>query len=457
MKTRVKIIILFTSIFIGFLVSFSLAIYLFISQYSYTDFYKRLEIRSYSYAKSELDADGGNFIKKFKGEYLEPLTDEQHYIFKISDTASVIAKVEKLNLPIEVINTTINNGEGTGHNGEVFYAGILYEKDNDLYLVLTSAVNYYYGHHNAYLRNVLFVLIIVSIILVVIISYWFSKRMITPLKKLTFEMNKISSESLHLRLAQKQDDEIGMLIQTFNNMLDRLETSFESQNNFISNASHELNTPLTSIIGQADVVLKRDRPVEEYKETISNILFEAEKLEKKTKALLFLAQTGFDGKTTGFKKVRIDQLLFDVQETVNRLHPDNKVKIIMDHLPDEPEKLKVNGNGQLLHLAISNIVLNGYKYSNNQDVTISFEEKEGIISISINDKGIGIPSEELKYIYDPFFRGSNTGNFEGYGIGMPLARNIIKLHKGGLIVNSDQNKGTQVLVKFPIYTSTNLK
>jgi signal transduction histidine kinase len=450
MKTRIKIILLFTSIFISFLISFSLAIYLFISEYSYTDFYKRLEIRSYSYAKSELDADGGAFIKQFKGEYLEPLTDEQHYIFKIIDTASVLREAEELNLPLEVISGAIQNGEGNGHIGEVFYAGIIYHKDNDQYLVLTSAVNYYYGHHNTYLRNVLIILIIVSIILVIFISYWFSKRMITPLKKLTFEMNRISSENLNSRLAQKEDDEIGMLIETFNNMLDRLETSFESQNNFISNASHELNTPLTSIIGQADVALNRERTIEEYRETIHNILLEAEKLENKTKALLFLAQTGFDGKAIAFKEVRLDQILFDVQETVNRLHPDNKVKISLENLPDEADLLKINGNKQLLHLAFSNIVLNGYKYSNNQDVLISFGEKEGIISVSIMDKGIGIPSEELKYIYDPFFRGSNTGNFEGYGIGMPLARNIIKLHKGQLIVDSDQNRGTLVLVKLPI-------
>ena len=107
---------------------------------------------------------------------------------------------------------------------------------------------------------------------------------------------------------------------TFNDMLNRIETSFETQNHLIGNVSHELRTPLTSIMGEADVALSiNSRTADEYKETTGIILDEAEKLDKKIKALLMIAQTGFDGKIQKMDKVRIDQLLWDVIETLRRI------------------------------------------------------------------------------------------------------------------------------------------
>ena len=234
-------------------------------------------------------------------------------------------------------------------------------------------------------------------------------------------------------------------------MLDRIETSFETQNNFISNASHELRTPLTAIIGVADVVLTKPRTNEEYVETLKIILQEADKLDNKTKALLFLAQTGFNGKVQKFDKVRIDQLLWDVKENLESLNPKSKIYLDMDLLPENPMKLKVNGNTQLLHLALSNIISNGCKYSNFEMVTVSIGASDDFVYIVIKDNGIGIPENEIKYIYDPFFRATNTKNFEGYGIGLPLTRNIIRMHKGTLLVTSIENKGTTVQITLPIW------
>jgi len=286
---------------------------------------------------------------------------------------------------------------------------------------------------------------------VVLIAYWLSKRLINPIKVITEEVNLIGTENLHVRLdVSDNEDELTQLIRTFNNMLDRLETSFETQKNFISNASHELNTPLTSIIGEADVALARDRSAEEYVDALQQILKEAEKLDKKTKALLYLAQTGFNGKVLVFDKVRIDQLIFDVHKTINRIHPDNKIVIDFSLLPENPEMLKIKGNEQLLHLALSNILLNSYKYSSNQSVKVSLGLAENQVILVVTDSGIGIPKDELQYIYDPFFRASNTRNFEGYGIGLPLTRNIIKIHKGELNVYSVQNEGTIVEIKLPV-------
>ena len=146
----------------------------------------------------------------------------------------------------------------------------------------------------------------------------------------------------------------------------------------------------------------------------------------------------------------MDQLLFDVRETINRIIPGNKILIDLQMLPESPEKLKVKGNEHLLHLALSNLLINACKYSNNKDVFVSIGVSATHIIIVIKDQGIGIPDTELPYIYDPFFRASNTSNFEGYGIGLPLTRNIIKIHGGELLVTSENEQGTWVEVRLPL-------
>ena len=452
MKTRSKIILLISSVIFGLIVAFVTVIYLFISRYSFTDFYKRLEIRSYTTARSELDSNStGDLIRDFKGEYLEQLVNEKQYIIQLEKGKTRKELAEKYNLPAELLIEINKGSPGIYQNNNTFYSGIYYLADKDTpYLVITSAHNYYYEHHMNYLRSIIIFSVLVSIVIIVALSYWLSKRMINPIKNITQQVATIGSDKLYLRLEyQDQDDEMSELANTFNNMLDRLETSFETQSNFISNASHELNTPLTSIIGEADVTLTRIRSTEEYVEALNNILMEAEKLNKKTKALLFLAQTAFNGKALVFSLVRVDQLIIDVKETMNRIHPDNKVNIDFSMLPDNPLKLKISGNEQLLHLALSNIVLNAYKYSNNQPVTVSLGMSTDMLIIIVKDTGIGIPENEIKFIYDPFFRASNTTNFEGYGIGLPLTRNIIKIHNGELRVNSTVNKGTIIEIRLP--------
>jgi signal transduction histidine kinase len=119
-------------------------------------------------------------------------------------------------------------------------------------------------------------------------------------------------------------------------------------------------------------------------------------------------------------------------------------------LPENPKKLKVMGNKDLLMLAITNIMTNACKYSSNKPVIVSLASTNNEIVLIIKDQGIGIPESELPFIFDPFFRASNTAAYDGYGIGLPLTKNIIKIHKGELIIKSVQHKGVTVQVKLPI-------
>lgn len=431
---------------------FSGFIYYSISNYAFTDFHKRLEIRAATNAKIKLEHKReSDILRELRQEYLEILPNEKEYYIELSNGIYDEESVSK-DIPHTFVNEIIANGFASHSNGVIYYSGIRYLTSSDKdYVVIVSAENYFHSHHIAYLRNLLFTSLAYAFLLIILISLLFTKTLIRPINNIIHAVNDISSENLHMRLNEPaRNDSLSQLISTFNNMLDRLETSFETQKNFMGNASHELNTPLTSIIGEGEVALSKPRKPEEYIETINIILEQAGKLEQKTKALLYMARTGYDGKKQKFEKVRIDELILDVKNTTENLLGNVNITIDFSLLPESPLKLKIKGNEQLLHLALCNIVMNGCKYSNNQPVSIALASNDEKVIVIIKDQGIGIPENEIKFIYDPFFRASNTSQYEGYGIGLPLARNIIKIHNGGLNVTSVVNQGTTVRIDIPL-------
>ena len=450
MKIHHKIISLLIGIQIIFMLLFSVFIYYSISNYSFTDFYKRLEIRAAISAKIQLDNNQDReSIERMKREYLEVLPNQQQFIFP---TDSVIYFANSNTIPNQIIDDIIQTGKGEINVGNKLFAGILYTTSlNKKYIVIVSAENYFYTHHIAYLRNLLLSTLGFGTILIALFSIIFTRTIVRPINNIINEVQNISSENLHLRLkTTNKNDSISNLTKTFNDVLNRLETSFETQKNFISNASHELNTPLTTIIGEAELALSRKRTEESYEKSLALILSEAEKLDSKTKALLQLAQTGFNGKSQKFEKIRIDELLLDVHEVVSKTFPSSSILLDLSLLPEDPLKLKISGNNKLLYVAIYNLLTNACKYSDNKPIKIALAVSNTTITIVIKDDGIGIPSDELPYIFDPYFRASNVRMYEGYGIGLPLSRNIIHMHQGKLTVSSELNIGTCVEIKVPI-------
>lgn len=451
MSTRRKlIIVLFASLF-GIILLFSGFIYYNLIEYSYVDFHARLHTRALTTARIELESDyKANHLKQFKAEYLEKLSNEQHHVVRI-DTLNISILSERLDIPESFLKETIREGEHYFKKNNSLYNAITYNTPQGKFLVIVSAENYYHTHHEVYLRQLMIGTITFSFLLIFFLSYWISSRISKPLHEISKRVNEIGTENLHLRIpVEDLTEELQILSKSFNVMLDRLETSFEAQKNFVANASHEFRTPLTAIIAEADLALSRERASESYKETLKVILSEAEKLNNKTQALLFLAQTGFKKSKLTFEKIRVDEIILQSKATLNKIDPGNNIQIDFSNLPEKHQRLQINGNKQLLMLALTNILGNGLKYSKNEVVTVSLSWSEKDILIYIADKGIGIPESDLPYIFDPFFRASNTAEFEGYGIGLPLARNIIRLHKGELHIKSAKNQGVLVEIKIPL-------
>ena len=452
-KTMLLLMLVFTVV----ILLFSGLVYFSIVNFSHQRFYELLKIRATTIvqiekSKEHLDIPANHILNSANDEEL-PL--EKDYVFEVPQDSNYSQITRQIHIPDTFFKNIIRKGEDNYNDDEFYYIGQSFKSDNKTYIAIASAKNHYVVDYLGYLKRTLVTCMVLALFFSMIFSFYLSKTLFRPILKITGKVKEISSENLHLRLEpQPGNTELNELIDTFNDMLNRIETSFETQNHLIGNVSHELRTPLTSIMGEADVALSQKRSEEHYQETLQIILDEAEKLDRKIKALLMIAQTGFDGKIQKMDKVRMDQLLWDVIETAKRINSKNNVYLDISMLPDNPKKLKVQGNEQLLHLAMANIINNGCKYSNFQQVKVSLGATDDHVYIIIKDHGIGIPDSEMDKIYDPFFRASNTKNYEGYGIGLPLARNIVRIHHGELIINSKENVGTTVQIRFPIYVPT---
>lgn len=453
MKIQTQTAILFTILAAAVILLLNGVIYYVASRDSANDFTKRLELRVVVASKInfEKDTTSSATYNELRQQYLEVLPNEKEYILSV-DPVTGVTNPGQLNVPPEFYTRILREQSTSFYkDGDLYYAGRAYTYNGRQYLIIKSAVNVYGIQGLKNLQYILLIAFIGKVILVFAISFFFSRTAFKPFRDMIARVNSIGVENLSLRLHEKKGkDEISALAKTFNGLLDRLQAAFDVQNNFVSNASHELKTPLTTIIGEAEITLSKQRTVAEYETAIQVILKEAEKLEALTTALLGLAQSGFDKNKQRHEPVRLDELLFDISQTIDRIDPENKVRLLLEDLPLDESRLVLMGNYPLLKLAISNIILNACKYSNNQEVSVRLQVLSNEANISIRDIGIGIPSTDLQHVFVPFFRASNTSSFKGYGVGLPLSMNIIRQHNGNIRVVSEEGHGTTVTVNLPL-------
>jgi signal transduction histidine kinase len=450
LKIQTKIALLFTVLCTTLIIALSFAVYYFSYQNTSEDFYTRLELRAVLTAKAILEKDTLTpaYIA-VRRQYLVMLPEENEYIIK-RDTLDRFKNNDFFNhVPSNFLGEIVANGKATYRHDFDFYIGITYSNDKGDYIILVSAKNAFASGFLASLKAILIIACIISLIIAFSIGLFFSKEILAPVRNVTRQVNRISATSLHMRLdAKKSKDDIAVLTNTFNDMLNRLETAFETQNNFVSNASHELNTPLTAIIGEADYALAKPRSEQQYRQSLSIIMQQGERLQAITHSLVELARSGFR-ETLSMEPVDIDELVHNAKQNAYSVYSNCNIHIDDSLYPENSKQLRVLGNMQLLELALSNVMLNACKYSANQPVTIAVAVSDKHVIIVIRDNGIGIPDNEVKNIFDPFFRASNVQSIAGYGIGLPLTQNIIKLHKGTIEITSKINIGTEVIIKIP--------
>ncbi len=301
------------------------------------------------------------------------------------------------------------------------------------------------------LENLLYIfyfILPIVLIFAVIGGNFIIYKSFSPIENILFELKQINANDLSARLKEtKPKDEIYQLIKEVNNLLSRLENSFERISQFSSDASHELKTPLTIIKGEIEVALRKDRTVNEYKDSLKTSLNEICIIEQTINDLLFLAKNEKDLIVDKQEEFYLDEL---TDEAINELKNFAKLHKVEITLLIE-DSIELKGFPNLLKIAIKNALKNAIQFSHeNSQVIVKSYKNDNSFNISIQDFGIGIPLHEQEKIFEKFYRTdkSRNKNSGGTGLGMSIVKKIIDIHKGSIKIESVENKGTTVTISF---------
>lgn len=316
----------------------------------------------------------------------------------------------------------------------------LYYPDNEgNFIVLVMSRNAYGTEIQEHLLLLSIFLVLFSSVLIYFIGKLYSGRILVPLQHILKELKKIRANSLNRRLKKTgNNDELEEIIVTLNSMLDRLDSAFKAEKSFVSHASHELNNPITAIQGECEISLLKERSTGEYVEALQRISSESKRLSNLIRHLLFLSRQDEELLKNNMEEIPLQDMLTDLTTGNDRIRL---------HIQESGTQATVQANPYLLKIALKNIIDNACKYSEKEvDITLSRTNQQTVVEIE--DRGIGIPQEEIEHIFQSFYRGSNTHDYAGQGIGLSLTMKIISAYNGKLEISSEIEKGTKVRVIF---------
>jgi two-component system sensor histidine kinase ArlS len=449
MKVRYKITLAFLLLTLTVLIAFSFSIYFNTSNQYKLDFNRRLQNRSITVAAllSRLPSNGYEFLSKLDSSTTNMLLAETITIFNSSKERLYSFSRDKAGVtPVtpELLEEIKEKGLVSSAEGKKQLVGIYYRQSLNPVIVITSAIDQNSINNLRELRKSILLGFVAAAFLSLLAGWLFSRQLLKPIEKIAKTVDKISATNIEKRLPELPvKDEWNSLSTTFNNLLHRLQESFELQGRFISNASHELSTPLTSVINQIDVTLRKERTNSEYLKVLQSVQADAQHLTDLTQQLLVLARTSRGG-TLQTTHVRMDEVLMEIPSLLKKTHADYIAKVFFDEIPDNENLSMVDGNFELLLSACRNIAENGCKYSPDHIVNISLSFIEKRIVLLFTNVTETFNPEEIGLIFQPFQRGSNAASAPGYGLGLSLTRRIILLHKGE--ITAEVNNENQLIV-----------
>lgn len=286
-------------------------------------------------------------------------------------------------------------------------------------------------------------------LLLIIFSLLFSKRYTARVRKIMVSMRIIREGDYSHRVDMGGSDELTVLGEEFNDLIDRLRTSENKRRQFVSDASHELKTPLASIKLLSDSILQNDMDIETAKEFVEDIGNEAERLNRMSQKLLTLS--GIEAQPESeYEITYIAPTVERVARMVSAIAAKNNIQINLE-LEKDSSILILEDD---LYQIIFNLAENGIKYNvPGGKLTISLARQEDTAILKIADTGVGIPEESLENIFERFYRVDKARSRQtgGSGLGLSIVRDIVRRNNGQIFVESTLGQGTVFTVHFPIF------
>ncbi|MBD2757626.1 sensor histidine kinase [Spirosoma validum] len=453
MTIRKRLTLRFTGLVSSILLLAFVSIYAFCWYFISSDFYRRLDRKASTTGdmliRHRLDAQ---LIRQLNRIRKDQLPNQNIIVFDNRDSIILCTNESRLlPIPKAVLASIRKNKRKDFQQNGYYLSGIRFMTASGQFVVVASAENTY---GDEFLRRLLWALTGLFCLIAGITAFsgwFFAGDALRPMQQIDQTVSAIFPRNRDERLVVgREDDEISRLSITINRLLDRVTESFRLQRMFVANVSHELKNPLTQISSQLEVSLLNQREPEAYQQTIRSVLDDVEELTTLTHELLQLSKVNQDdaiGLMTD--AVRLDEIAWDIREQITASNPHYVVNVELGALPEDPDQLTVQGNKTLLESALKNLAENACKFSDNGQALIQVDFGQDIVHIQIQNTGQPIPTADLPYIFEPFYRSRQTADVRGYGVGLSLVERIIRLHGGQVGVTSIAGQPTVFHVELP--------
>jgi two-component system OmpR family sensor kinase len=306
-----------------------------------------------------------------------------------------------------------------------------------------------------HLHRLVLILIPIGMLAVGIASWLMARRSLAPIGRIARDVQKLTAAHLDRRITvPTEGDELSEMVVTVNQMLVRLEAAFRAQDRFIANAAHELKTPVTVLLGEAQVLSRQARTPEQYERFVASVQDEMRRFAQLIDSLLTLARAhaGFPIPSAG--PVSVNEAVTDAVQRCQPLAEQREVRLILvlaPPSPDEPDAV-VLGDSELLSLMVGNVIRNAIRHSPvGKAVEIEVQSRETEATIAVRDAGPGIPADLLDRVFDPFFRvPRDTDAGQGAGLGLAITKGVAELHRGMIQASNRPGGGCNFIIRLPL-------
>lgn len=293
-------------------------------------------------------------------------------------------------------------------------------------------------------------LIILPIILIAAVlgGYFIAKRMLMPIKQITNAAENISrGGDLKKRIElDRGKDELHRLADSFNNMIARLDESFEAERQFTSDVSHELRTPMSVIMAQCEYTLDEERTPQEYERALRLIRRQGRKMTKLINDMLDFVRLERRGTNYQIEKLNLSALVNSVCEDMSLIRERG---ISLEH--EVEDEIWVDGNPALLSRLLSNLISNAYRYGKDDGhIKVRLKKSQDEVTLSVSDEGIGISREDKEKIFRRFYQADSSRTGSGTGLGLSMVKEIASFHGGSMSVESEPGKGSEFTFHLPV-------
>jgi heavy metal sensor kinase len=283
-----------------------------------------------------------------------------------------------------------------------------------------------------------------------VVGRWVCRRALLPVTRMAVAAREMEVSDLNGRLpAVATGDQLADLGQSFNSLLDRLQESFERQRRFTADVSHQLRTPLTTMMGQVDVALRHDRPPEEYRRVLTTVLQKAERLRRIAESLLFLARADHEAARPESERVDLNDWLPGHLQTWSEHARAGDIHFT----PDDGGPVVVEAQPVLLGELINVVIDNACKFSPpGSPIRVGLNRQGQSACLAVEDRGTGISAADIPRLFTPFFRSENgrPKSAEGTGLGLSIAKRLATLFGGELTVTSQLALGSCFTLRLPL-------